>query len=88
MLIKVLEEWVKCYKSKSLIAQGDDEEDHEEPVTPVAERQPFDLESFRSLLNQIVDLYLHKTSQPDCSIAVLSILNNLDAIQWRKTFTP
>lgn len=43
MVLKINEEWVKCYKSKSLI-QNDDEEEHpgvEEASEDV--KQPYDL---------------------------------------------
>lgn len=48
------------------------------------------METFKNLLNQIIDnLIANKgNQQADVSIAILSILNNMDANQWKAVFSP
>ena len=91
---KVLEEWVKSYKSDSLVAAaagGDNESDDEEVKASGEEvevsegKGPQLLESFRTMMSRIVREWL-SDKQCEVCIAILSILNNLDASQWRQTF--
>ena len=71
---------MKNYKVESLAADDEDEE----KKTESSESTPYGIESFRDLLNEVVRTFLvHNASSSETSIAVLSILNNLDCRQWR-----
>jgi hypothetical protein len=46
---------------------------------------PYGLKSFRDMMQVIVRTMLNE-KQSDVCIAILSVLNNLDATQWMQTF--
>lgn len=83
-VLKICEEWIKNYKSESLTPA--DEDECEESKGSQSE-SPYLVESFRDLMNEIVQAFLVGGAQ-ETSIAVLSILNNLDCHQWRLVFSP
>ena len=84
--LKILEEWVKTYKCDSLVAAaGGDNESDEEEVKASGEEGPQRLESFRMMMSRVVREWM-SDKQCEVCIAILSILNNLDASQWRQTF--
>lgn len=63
-VLKIVEEWLKNFKSKSLVSSGDDEEggatgdqEEEKLVEEADSSSPYKLEGFRKLLNKVVDLY-------------------------------
>ena len=85
---KILEEWVKSYKCDSLVAAaaGDNESDEEEgKASGEVGKGPQTLKSFRTLMSRVVREWMND-KQCEVCIAILSILNNLDASQWRQTF--
>jgi hypothetical protein len=70
-------------------AGGDNESDDEEVKASWEEvsegKGPQLLNSFRTMMSRIVREWMND-KQCEVCIAILSILNNLDASQWRQTF--
>ena len=58
-ILKFLEDWLKNYKSVSLVA-GDDEEE-EEKRQEVVKQNPYCLGSFKELMNEIVEAFISRT---------------------------
>jgi len=49
------------------------------------EKTPYGMASFKELMTSIVSQMLNEKQSEIC-IAIMSILNNLDAVQWRQIF--
>lgn len=65
-----------------MAATGGDNESDEEEVKASGEEGPQTLESFRIMMSRVVKEWM-SDKQCEVCIAILSILNNLDASQWR-----
>lgn len=65
-----------------MAAAGGDNESDEEEVKASGEEGPQTLESFRIMMSRVVKEWM-SDKQCEVCIAILSILNNLDASQWR-----
>lgn len=80
--LKILEEWVKNYKSQSLSQPLEDDDEDTNLMASTQSVTPYTDAGFRGLIYQIVDTFIVKaggSAQSDIVIAILSILNNLDA---------
>jgi hypothetical protein len=54
-----------------------------------AVQSPYGLGQFRELMFNFIDVFIMKQAiQSDITIAILNILNNLNASQWNQVFPP
>jgi hypothetical protein len=79
--MKIIEEWLKNYKSKSLTPSDADDEEELSNIHKTSTSTPYENEGFKNMINSIIEntLISKVGNVTEVCIAVLSILNHLDS---------